>query len=170
MIMALLPIIIAVMTAAFIAQTGASALCDDGWTAYGSSCYFSDDKTQMHWAEGTNYCQAHGGAYITTIQSEGEFLFLQDMCRRLFKNDRNNFFYLGATDEEIEGIWRWYTDNSLVNEGYHNWSPGQPNARVNENCAVLWGPNDYTWHDHFCNENAYVICEKPGLKRPEVVG
>ncbi|KAH3855374.1 hypothetical protein DPMN_097941 [Dreissena polymorpha] len=155
--------VLTAVIASFIAQSESTATCDDGWTAYGPSCYFFEDETKLHWIEGTQYCSVHEGAYITTIQSEGELLFLQDMCRRLFKHDKSNFFFLGATDSEVEGIWRWYSDNSLVNAGYHNWYKGQPEPGK-QNCAVLWGPSDYTWHDHYCNENGHVICEKPGLK------
>ncbi|XP_052271786.1 perlucin-like protein [Dreissena polymorpha] len=78
--------VLTAVIASFIAQSESTATCDDGWTAYGPSCYFFEDETKLHWIEGTQYCSVHEGAYITTIQSEGELLFLQDMCRRLFKH------------------------------------------------------------------------------------
>ncbi|XP_052766893.1 perlucin-like [Mya arenaria] len=153
--------------------------CDDGWVTFGSSCYLFDDDIKMHFVEGAHFCASThgGGAYLTTIESAEELLFLQDMSKRLFKHDRNNFFFLGATDDEVEGVWRWYTDHRLVSSGYQNWAPGQPQTGTSQNCAVLWGPSGYLWEDHYCEENAYIICEKPDIPnecnchgQPEIVG
>lgn len=77
--------------------------------------------------------------------------------------DRSNFFYIGAKDDEVEGVWRWYTTNELVDDGYVNWAPGQPqdSATHNQDCAVLWGRSGYLWEDFDCETQSHIICEKP---------
>ena len=68
------------------------------------------------------------------------------------------WFWLGGSDEEVTGTWRWYNDHSKFN--YTNWYPTQPNEGL-QHCLCLWGPNNFTkWDDHYCYMTAHYICEK----------
>ncbi len=74
----------------------------------------------LRWHDARDFCALLGGhlATISTAQ-EDEFLY-------------TNFGYgwLGATDEQEEGVWRWVTGEPW---GYQNWAPGEPN-----NCCPSW--------------------------------
>ncbi|XP_060602691.1 perlucin-like [Ruditapes philippinarum] len=137
--------------------------CQNGWVVYEDSCYLFADHTNVDWTEATHFCDAHDHSHIVTIESRSEELFLRDHCQRLFKTgaSRDNWFWIGATDDEIEGIWVWYTNHKPITDVYTNWAPGQPDpADWNQDCAVLWGPNGYVWEDHICDLKSHVICER----------
>jgi len=70
----------------------------------------------MTWREAKAYAEELRG-YLATITSFEE----QDWICQHFQNVR---FWLGGTDEEVEGEWKWVTGEEWA---YMNWAPGEPN-------------------------------------------
>ncbi|XP_045187916.2 perlucin-like [Mercenaria mercenaria] len=147
--------------------------CQNGWVTSDDSCYLFADEIKLDWTEATHFCASHGGSHVATIENEAELLFLEDQCKRLFKQgtSRDHWFWLGATDDEVEGVWVWYTDHSRLSDGYTNWYPGQPETgdKNNQDCACLWGPISYTWHDCHCELKSHFICEQ-STSEQEIIG
>jgi len=84
-----------------------------------------------------------------------------------------NEWWLGFTDESIEGSWEW-VDGSVVS--YINWCSGEPNnshgfecyADGAEDCAMLnWGAGG-CWNDYPCHcDMPFYICEGLSEFRPD---
>ena len=73
-------------------------------------------------------------------------------------HDRNHSaIWIGATDEAVEGVWRWYTDNSLLQ--YNSLMPSEYYDR-DQDCILMWGGFNYDWGDFQCDRPEYFICEK----------
>jgi len=75
-------------------------------------------------------------------------------------------YWVGATDDNHEGDWRW-TDNTPVAGDI--WWPGEPNDAgwpngLHENCAAInynWELNIVALNDLNCTATpSYFICEK----------
>lgn len=66
------------------------------------------------------YCEALGG-HLATVTDEAEQQLLVG-SRTLSETERVGF-YLGASDEEEEGVWKWVTGEPFE---YSNWYSGQP--------------------------------------------
>ena len=68
--------------------------------------------------------------------------------------------WIGASDEENEGIWKWVTGKKV--EKFY-WFPGynEPNGKRNENCLIRGEVNSVNWNDQRCviNKAAY-LCQK----------
>jgi hypothetical protein len=71
--------------------------------------------------------------------------------------------WIGATDTGVEGTWRWI-DGTLLNDGYTNWSIGEPNdaGGVEDYTSRLGnthGVNSYKWNDlaNTSSTNGYII-------------
>ncbi|MEW6680426.1 MAG: CARDB domain-containing protein, partial [bacterium] len=68
-----------------------------------------------------------------------------------------NCYYLGGTDEETEGTWKWITGEIW---SWSNWAPSEPNNLDNEDYLEFWN-NDSSWNDitgragHF--EQGYIV-------------
>lgn len=71
---------------------------------------------RMTWCEAKAHSERLGG-YLATITSQEE----QDWICQNFPDAR---FWLGGTDEDVDGEWRWVTGEEW---GYTNWGQGEPN-------------------------------------------
>ena len=72
--------------------------------------------TPMVWHDAVAHCDDIGG-HLVTINSQAENEFVWDQFG-------DYYHWVGATDEECEGEWRWVTDEPF---DYTNWLPGEPN-------------------------------------------
>ncbi|KAJ8019463.1 Transmembrane protease serine 9 [Holothuria leucospilota] len=76
-------------------------------------------------------------------------------------------YYIGLTDQEIEGDFRWIRDNTVPSS--FPWGFSQPNGGAAENCVVVSG-NPAVWSDTACNRPLPFICERPAENPPCGVG
>ncbi|MBF0337229.1 MAG: VCBS repeat-containing protein [Nitrospirae bacterium] len=117
--------------------------------------------TQMTWADAKANCEKLGG-YLATITSTDENKFLIDNLFSVTPNDK--FCWLGATDAESEGTWKWVTNEKLE---FTNWDSYQPdNYQGNENCLEYWPPKtqwnsgtEWKWNDSDCSNSKVSLCE-----------
>jgi len=75
-----------------------------------------DDVEDLSWTSAKKACEADG-AYLTTVTGEDEAAFIAGLC-----DDR--YMYLGASDHEEEGVWKWVDGSPWE---FTHWMPGQPN-------------------------------------------
>ncbi len=81
--------------------------------------------------------------HLVTISSEQENTFLPKL---------ENYYWIGYSDELVEGVWQWVTGEPQV---YANWDIGQPSGGIgtqpDEDCCVIVGQNtgyvQGSWHD-----------------------
>ncbi|XP_026103834.1 C-type lectin domain family 10 member A [Carassius auratus] len=74
------------------------------------------------------------------------------------KISANANVWIGLTDSEVEGRWKW-VDGSTLTSGF--WDPREPNGHRGENCALTYSPG---WADYACSDLFQWICEKSILK------
>ena len=82
--------------------------------------------TAVSWTQAKAVC-ASKGAHLATITSQAENDFL---VSQLLQNTRA---WIGATDEQSEGTWKWVTGEPW---SFQNWLPNQP-----DNC-ITCGPTE----------------------------
>lgn len=105
---------------------------------FGNSTY-EFYKNTASWKEANRIAKESGG-YLVTITSEDEQNFIKETIKNNQIADRN--YYLGATDEEEEGNWKWVTGEPMK---YTHWMPNEPNN--------VWGKQHYGVLDVFYNES-----------------
>ncbi|KAI1887285.1 hypothetical protein AGOR_G00188670 [Albula goreensis] len=72
-----------------------------------------------------------------------------------FLKDHNSV-WIGLTDRENEGTWKW-VDGTTLTTGY--WRSGEPNnAGSGEDCAAM---HPEGWNDLPCSDTTCWVCEKP---------
>ncbi|XP_039538845.1 C-type lectin domain family 4 member M-like [Pimephales promelas] len=123
----------------------------DGWLYHKSSLYFLSTEKRS-WTESRRYCTERG-ADLIIINNREEQGFVQ----KKYPNDK---VWIGVTDSDVEGTWKW-VDGSRLNSGF--WASGEPNSYngIDEDCAVNY---DTVFADHPCNDAFKWICEKVILK------
>ena len=104
-------------------------------------------------------------AYLAEPRDELENDFINKLTAA------NNMFYLGCTDEKVEGRWMWASDGTPVT--WTNWMvrgagrEDEPNGGTEENCAVMLkqtgsGERAGAWGDYPCHDTGepmIIVCE-----------
>jgi flagellin len=108
------------------------------------------------WQQAKSDAEAKGG-HLVTITSAEEW---QRVLKKAPASDSSNL-WIGATDENVEGVWEWVTGEPWI---YSNWLPGEPND------AWFVGGEDYghkasgtdKWNDfpNVYNNQGYIL-ERP---------
>ena len=81
--------------------------------------------------------------------------------------DFNDTIFIGGTDQDIEGTWRWIDDKAW---SFSNFPDGEPNGGEEENCLEMVsyeedGRAAGWWNDIHCSHNksrAYVCAYDNG--------
>ncbi|KAJ0062909.1 hypothetical protein NL108_008197, partial [Boleophthalmus pectinirostris] len=112
--------------------------------------FYLRDTPELSWMESRQYCQERG-ADLIIINSDEE----QDFAQTLRK-----LFWIGLSDREEEGVWRW-VDSSQLTKSF--WFSDEPNNFNNdEDCVEVMMINDAplnSWNDVSCGTKRTFICE-----------
>ncbi|XP_059400678.1 CD209 antigen-like protein C [Carassius carassius] len=126
----------------------------DGWIFYQSSFYYKSNETR-NWTESRQDCHKRGADLIIINTSEEN-----DFVKKI--TDRREF-WIGLTDSEVEGTWKWVDGSTLKDRTSGFWEPNEPNGKELENCVVTYlkkVPQLKGWLDVPCNGAHQWICEK----------
>lgn len=109
----------------------------------------------VSWHEAKKRCETMGG-YLACIESAEEQAFIAELAD-------GRYLYLGGTDEDEEGEWRWVNGSTWE---FTSWLPGQPNNwGGDEHYLATYDGGD--WVDVAAEGDEYwmptgFICEMPG--------
>uniref|UniRef100_A0AAY4DP32 C-type lectin domain-containing protein n=1 Tax=Denticeps clupeoides TaxID=299321 RepID=A0AAY4DP32_9TELE len=121
---------------------------------YFGSSFYSISNEQKPWNESRAECRGRG-ADLVVINSLEEQEFIHNLTIRT---------WIGLTDNEQEGVWKW-VDGSPLTEGYFH--KNEPNGLKWENCVEIrhdWSDkSSNNWNDLLCNVSLIWICEQSEL-------
>ncbi|XP_077081892.1 C-type lectin domain family 4 member M-like [Siphateles boraxobius] len=119
----------------------------DGWIYYKSNLYFLSSEKKS-WTESRRDCTVRGAdLIIINNREEQDFAFWKISAGV-------GQVWIGLTDSELEGRWKW-VDGSTLTSGF--WAGAEPGGKTSENCALTHGSG---WDDYPCNDIFKCICEK----------
>ncbi|XP_033761145.1 lectin BRA-3-like isoform X2 [Pecten maximus] len=96
------------------------------------------------------------GAYLARPDTSSKDTFLETHPQR-----KDTAYWVGATDMDVEGTWRWTDNDEDVN--FSNWGANQPNNwGSGQDCLSIGYETggDRVWNDDDCNMYKPYICEK----------
>ncbi|KAI4877765.1 hypothetical protein NFI96_032812, partial [Prochilodus magdalenae] len=121
----------------------------------GQKCFsvYNITTERRSWNESRQFCKDLG-ADLVVINSREE----QEFLSNLFVSTEA---WIGLTDIDTEGVWKWVDGSALTAEF---WWPGEPNDINNEDCAVtnfrFAEPRSVpAWADIPCAKLKVGICE-----------
>ena len=91
----------------------------NNYSYFNGHTYSVIDKA-LDWYEAKGYCENLGG-HLVTITSEDENVFVFNLVQD--SSCEAYYLWIGASDSDNEGEWKWITDETFV---YTNWDSGQP--------------------------------------------
>uniref|UniRef100_A0A8C5RVB0 C-type lectin domain-containing protein n=1 Tax=Laticauda laticaudata TaxID=8630 RepID=A0A8C5RVB0_LATLA len=120
------------------------------WKYFDGACYFFSIQ-EVIWHTAENHCQEKNSELVV-ITNQYEQNFLQSQIR-------NERYWIGLSDHNDEGQWRWI-DGTDYRTSFKNWVEGEPNDHShNEDCAEL--SQSGKWNDVSCNTKKVYVCKKP---------
>ena len=131
--------------------------CPAGWHSFQTSCYHLP-VGKKSWYSAKLECSSNNGAQLVKIDSSEE----NDFIKTTFLADGAGY-WIGLTDEETEGVWKW-SDGSIL-AGFQKWPESQPSGKPLKNCggirmgSFLLRNYDAEWHDNECEDRRGYICE-----------
>lgn len=120
-----------------------------GWVYFNHSFYYIS-AIRKSWKESRDDCQQRD-ADLIIINSKEEQEFA-----RCFKQPT----WIGLTDRESNGTWRW-VDGTALETSY--WQDGEPNKHEgkDEDCGeIRFFEKENNWNDVQCELQRFWICEK----------
>lgn len=115
----------------------------DGPEVYGSLYLPVFDL--LHWHGAKTYAESLGG-HLATVTSDAEHLNIVRTLGYTLMNRYN--FWLGASDETLEGDWQWVTgENFETTRWYRSGSVMAPDNSGNEDFLEYYRGGVYQWND-----------------------
>ena len=97
--------------------------------------YYSLYNESLTWTEAEAICVSMGG-HLVSINSAEE----QKLIEEILPFGIMNLYWIGATDKDSEGVWKWVDTGEVFwqgqsngsGTGYSNWNSGEPNDNESE--------------------------------------
>ena len=101
------------------------------------------------WHLATKWCEEHGG-YLVQIESDDENKFVGELLRKTSQGEA----WIGGTDEETEGVWK-FPDGSPLK--FTKFGPTQPNNAGGVEHYLVYGGRG--WYDIYGGKRTAFVCE-----------
>ena len=72
-----------------------------------------------------------------------------------FRREMGNIFWLGGSDREVEGEWRWESNAELIDMNKF-WRSGQPDSIWDQDCLYMLSVG---FGDYKCSFRLPFVCE-----------
>ncbi|XP_042340447.1 C-type lectin domain family 4 member F-like [Plectropomus leopardus] len=123
----------------------------EGWVYFRGS-FYNISSAEKTWQDSRQDC-LQKGADLVIINSKEE----QDFTRKFEK-----YMWIGLTDSETEGVWKWVDGTPLI-ESY--WHSEEPNNKENEDCAeTKYHTDEKNWNDGVCSLSHVWMCIEESCK------
>ncbi|XP_039397305.1 C-type lectin domain family 4 member F-like isoform X2 [Mauremys reevesii] len=128
-----------------------------GWRFYSGNLYYFSQEGKS-WDEAEQFCVSQD-SHLTSVSSQAEQEFLS-------KETRGEAHWIGLTDRETEGSWRWVDGTEYradASRGF--WAENQPDnwdqgIGGREDCVHINPINRNLWNDVSCTEPFRWICKQ----------
>ena len=85
------------------------------------------------------------------------------LCLEIRFSDSDGEVWIGGSDSEVEGIWRWSADNSVL--VFTVWHTNQPDNNGGDgDCMAIITNWDNNWDDMDCLLNRQFFCQNKTAK------
>ncbi|XP_037799141.1 CD209 antigen-like protein C [Penaeus monodon] len=140
--------------------TPTEAPCPGNFASISGTCLYLAKDVSVNWEAARVFCQNMGGDLA--VLRDGSALARAIGYAKSFGLSRTANIWLGGRDHIVEGEWRWVTGEDMP-RGTPFWgiydSKRQPSGGRGENCAILFGPDDFLIHDAPCGWTCMPLCQ-----------
>ena len=142
------------------AQDGKKACvenCTQPWEVNGQHCYFWSNDSKS-WEEAEKTCREKGGHLASVRTNATNNYILEEWDKR--NPIAKEHFWIGGTDEEKEGVWKWIDGRTWQ---FTYWASDRPGGttgiNANQNC-LQYERISHKWYDFRCKESEKFLCSR----------
>lgn len=121
----------------------------------GNGNYYKIVTAKCSWDQAKVICEGMGG-HLATITSADE----NEFCYNMFARSGETNCWIGATDADSEGNWKWVTGEPF---SYKSFPSGEPNGGKEANALQYYfaykNISDGLWDDHVATKKISFMCE-----------
>lgn len=138
--------------------------CGEGRSQGPNGRCFALISEPLPWADARESCRELGAGWDLAVARSA---VVNDFLATLISDEA----WLGGTDQNTEGVWRWVDDGSIFWEGdeagaapegaFANWNGTEPNGGGNSDCVRLVARVGNEWADLECEMPRSALCEGP---------
>ncbi|XP_076028652.1 CD209 antigen-like protein D [Oratosquilla oratoria] len=126
--------------------------CRPPFIRVGNDCIYVNRDTKKNWEQSRTLCKAYGGDLAVPSNLQTLATFLKET------SDWNALFWLGASDIDKEGDWRW-VDGSMNRPDW--WVEGEPTGLTErEDCINMELEYSTLLHDTDCDILIHCVCQE----------
>ncbi|XP_069969368.1 type-2 ice-structuring protein [Penaeus vannamei] len=134
--------------------------CPGNFASVGGTCLYLATHTDVAWGAARQFCQDLGGD-LAIFRDANAFAAALDYIRNLATARAKNV-WVGGYDQIEEGKWIWITKEAMP-KGTPYWGAigfgREPRGGAGENCALLYGTDDFMIHDAPCSWSCKPLCQ-----------
>ena len=114
------------------------------------------DSITMTWYEAKAVCE-NMNSHLVEIFSEAQQTIIKELAKSKYNN--NVGWWIGLTDEEVEGTFKWYHSNKPA--VYTNWIWPSNHNSESDDYVALYAPQsyDFRWHTRDRSTKYYALCQ-----------
>ncbi|XP_070684540.1 uncharacterized protein [Pempheris klunzingeri] len=130
-----------------------------GWMYFRGSLYYIS-HLEKSWQESRADCLQRGTDLVIINSKEEQVCVEVCVCVCEFTRSFQKLLWIGLTDRQREGTWKW-VDGTPLTTSY--WAPHEPNGIQyrDEDCAeIKLFHQENNWNDESCDRRRSWICEK----------
>ena len=107
---------------------------------------------QVSWADAEEYCRKQGG-HLASITSKET----NDNISALLNTKDHSSMWIGGTDQEEEGVWKW---SDCTPWSFEAWMEDTPWNRPEAQDCLEFFRNEGVWGDDDCTMKNYFLCSQ----------
>ncbi|XP_063608250.1 uncharacterized protein LOC134782630 [Penaeus indicus] len=136
------------------------APCPGNFVNHGGTCLYIAKDVSVNWEAARAFCQDLGGDLA--VLRDANALAQAIGYAKTSGISSTESVWLGGRDNLVEGEWKWVSGEDMP-KGTPFWgiysSKRQPSGGSGENCAILFGPDDFLVHDAPCSWTCWPLCQ-----------
>ncbi|XP_047484628.1 perlucin-like protein [Penaeus chinensis] len=136
------------------------APCPVNLSNVSGTCLYIAKDISVNWEAARIFCQNLGGD-LAVFRDANALAEAIGYVKTSGISGSSNV-WLGGRDHLIEGEWKWVSGEDMP-KGTPFWgtfnSRRQPSGGSGENCAIMFGPDDFLLHDATCGWTCMPLCQ-----------
>ena len=145
-------------------STQCVSACPVNWVEKDKQCYLWSRAPERlkSWDEAEQFCTSKAGGHLVSVTSK----IVNDYLVKEMKKRDIYVIWLGGSDKEEEGVWKWLDCSSFKDHKFSGWARNRPSNMSfgkDQDCLQLWL---YGWNDNACTWPASFVCIRRLCPRP----